>query len=53
VMNPLVDGLFITRLQLGMSLTAATSGITFNAPRNTPTKVAAFLIASCGYPLTQ
>jgi len=53
VMNPLVDGLFITRLQLGMTLTAAANGIGFNAPRNTPLKVAAFMVASCGYPLTQ
>lgn len=52
VMNPLVDGLFITRLQLGMTLTAAANGITFNAPRNTPLKAAAFLVMSCGYPLT-
>ncbi|MBP6530205.1 MAG: hypothetical protein KA260_08780 [Burkholderiales bacterium] len=52
VMNPLVDGLFITRLQLGMTLPAAANGITFNAPRNTPLKVLAFLVASCGYPLT-
>jgi len=51
VMNPLVDGLFITRLQLGMTLTAAANGITFSPPRNTPLKVAAFLVTSCGYSL--
>jgi len=53
VMNPLVDGLFITRLQLGFSLSAAANGIAFNPPRSTPLKVAAFLISTCGYPLTQ
>lgn len=51
VMNPLVDALFIARLQLGLPLAAAANGITFNAPRNTPLKVAAFLIQSCGYPV--
>jgi len=50
VMNPLVDGLFITRLQLGMAPAAAATGITFNAPRSTALKVAAFLVAACGYP---
>lgn len=51
VMNPLVDGLFIARLQLGLTLPAAANGITFSAPRNTPLKVAAFLIQACGYPV--
>jgi len=51
IMNPLVDGLFIARLQLGLTLPAAANGIIFSAPRNTPLKVAAFLIQACGYPL--
>ena len=41
------------RVFVVMTLTAAANGIGFNAPRNTPLKVAAFMVASCGYPLTQ
>jgi hypothetical protein len=49
VMNPLVDGLFITRLQLGFTPQAAANNIAFQAPRNTTKKVAGFMLERCGY----
>lgn len=49
VMNPLVDGLFITRLQLGFTPQAAANNIAFQAPRNTTKRVAGFMLERCGY----
>ena len=37
-MNPLTDGLFMLRLQLGIAPVTAASGIALNAPRNTIAK---------------
>lgn len=48
VMNPLVDGLFITRLQLGLKGAAAVHDIAFNAPRDTAKKVLGFMVERCG-----
>lgn len=52
VMNPLVDALFIARLQMGLSPVEAANGIVFNAPRNSLFKVAAFMTQVCGYTLS-
>ena len=49
VMNPLIDGLFISRLQLGFTPQAAANNIAFQAPRNTTKKVAGFMVERCGY----
>lgn len=49
VMNPLVDGLFIARLQLGLTPPAAANNITFQLPRNTTKKVVGFMLERCGY----
>ncbi|MBL8311583.1 MAG: hypothetical protein JNL19_14265 [Burkholderiales bacterium] len=49
VMNPLVDGLFIARLQLGLSPQAAGNNITFHSPRNSTKKVVGFMQERCGY----
>lgn len=49
VMNPLVDGLFVTRLQLGLSPGAAAHNIAFQAPRNTAKKVVGFMMDRCGF----
>lgn len=48
VMNPLVDGLFITRLQLGLTPSTAAHGIAFQAPRQTTKRVMGFLSGRCG-----
>lgn len=48
-MNPLVDGLFIARLQLGLTPPAAANNITFQLPRNTTKKVVGFMLERCGY----
>ena len=49
VMNPLTDGLFMLRLQLGIAPVTAASGIVLNAPRNTPLKAALFMAQRCGF----
>jgi hypothetical protein len=49
-MNALVDGLFLTRLQLGFSPSAAANGLAFQPPRNTLKRVMGYLVNSCGYP---
>lgn len=49
VMNPLTDGLFILRLQLGVAPAPAANGIAFNLPRNTPLKIAVFMTQICGF----
>lgn len=49
VMNPLTDGLFILRLQLGIAPAAAANGIVFNPPRNTLLKVAVYMTQICGF----
>lgn len=48
VLNPLVDGLLITRLQLGLSATTAANGISFAAPRSTAKRVIGFMAEQCG-----
>lgn len=49
VMNPLVDGLFITRLQLGLPPGVAANNIAFQSPRNIAKKVVGFMLERCGY----
>ena len=49
VMNPLTDGLFILRLQLGIAPASAANGIALNPPRNTPLKVAVYMTQICGF----
>ena len=50
VINPLVDGLFIVRLQLGLSAQAAANGISFRSPRSTAKKVIGYMTEHCGAP---
>lgn len=49
VMNPLTDGLFMLRLQLGIAPATAANGIVLNAPRNTPLKAALLMAQRCGF----